>query len=394
MRGDVLDIVLVLATLLFAVSGYRQGLVVGLLSFVGFLGGGLLGAQLATPVADLVGGELSEPVIGLLVVFAVASMGQLLATAIGAALKGRLAAGGAQRADAIGGAVISTVSLLLVAWLVGIAVASSPFTGLARQVRSSAVLGAVDTLVPQSFRDLTDSFRRLVNEDSFPEVFGALQPTQVPEIEPPDRELSTSRAVRTAQPQVVKVTGVAQDCRKNVEGTGFAFARERVLTNAHVLAGVEEPKVQVGDQQFDARTVLYDPERDVAVLLVPGLEGTPLTFAAMEADDGDSAIVAGYPQGGPFRAEPARVRTVQQARGPDIYDEGSVTREVYALRARVRPGNSGGPLLSPEGRVYGLVFAAAADDADTGYALTADEVESSVLEGRTATAEVSTQGCD
>jgi S1-C subfamily serine protease len=165
------------------------------------------------------------------------------------------------------------------------------------------------------------------------------------------------------------------------------------MTNAHVVAGVGRPNVQVGDQVLQATVVVYDPDRDIAVLRVPGLTGTPLAFTD-RARTGDSAIVVGYPQDGPFRADAARIRGIQDARGPDIYQRHTVVREIYALRARVRPGNSGGPLISPTGGVYGVVFAAAADDPQTGYALTAAEVRSDAVKGRTATERVSTQSCD
>jgi S1-C subfamily serine protease len=139
--------------------------------------------------------------------------------------------------------------------------------------------------------------------------------------------------------------------------------------------------------------VLYDPERDVAVLSVPGLGGTPLQFAD-PISRGQSAIVVGYPEDGPFLAVAARVRSVQNARGPDIYQNRQVTRQIYSLFAVVRPGNSGGPLLTPSGRVAGVVFAAAVDNARTGYALTAHEVAPDAAAGASATQAVSTQGCD
>jgi S1-C subfamily serine protease len=165
------------------------------------------------------------------------------------------------------------------------------------------------------------------------------------------------------------------------------------MTNAHVVAGVRSPTVHVGDRQLDATVVLYDPNRDVAVLDVPGLSARPLVIAG-RARTGESAIVIGYPQDGPYRADPARVRGVQEAKGPNIYDSRTVVREIYALRARVRPGNSGGPLVSTRGEVLGVVFAAAADDPQTGYALTAKEVAGDAAAGRTATASVSTGRCD
>jgi S1-C subfamily serine protease len=139
--------------------------------------------------------------------------------------------------------------------------------------------------------------------------------------------------------------------------------------------------------------VLYDPNRDVAVLDVPGLRAAALRFAG-PAGRGDSAVVLGYPEDGPFTAGAARVRDTQQATGPNIYQDRQVTRQIYAIEAQVRPGNSGGPLITPGGRVDGVVFAASTDDPSTGYALTAREVAADARRGAAAAAVVSTQGCD
>jgi S1-C subfamily serine protease len=199
--------------------------------------------------------------------------------------------------------------------------------------------------------------------------------------------------VQSARPSILKVTGVAESCRRRIEGSGFVYAPQRVMTNAHVVAGVAAPSVEVGDRQLPARVVLFDPVRDVAVLAVPGLARPALAFAGA-ASTGASAVVAGYPENGPFRSDAARVRGTQRARGPDIYQRSTVVREIYALRGLVQPGNSGGPLLDPSGRVYGVVFAAAADDPQTGYALTAKEVAEDARAGQAATARADTQGCD
>lgn len=394
MHGDLLDVILLVAILLFAVSGYRQGFVVGVLSFVGFLGGGVFGAVVAPtlvrtgPLADVPRTALA---IGLVFVFA--SIGQLLATVVGSWVRKRLVWKPARVVDAIAGSLVSVVSLLLVAWLVGTAVASSPFTGLASQVRRSQVLAVVNDVVPGGAKGMFQSFRRLVDDSGFPEVFGDLVPTRVRPVVPPDPALARSAVVTAVRDRIFKITGVANACSKRIEGTGFLYAPHRVMTNAHVLAGVKNPKVHVGDRELDATTVLYDPDRDVAVLHVPDLDAVPLAFGG-RAGSGDNAIVIGYPQDGPYRADAARIRGIQNAKGPNIYESRTVIREIYALRARVRPGNSGGPLVAPNGKVYGVIFAAAADDPQTGYALTAKEVAPDATRGRTATAGVSTGRCD
>jgi S1-C subfamily serine protease len=393
-HGDLLDLFLLVAMVLFAFSGYRQGFVVGVLSFLGFLGGGVLGAALAPVLlrsGALSGAPRTPLAIGL--VFLCASLGQLLATMAGGWVRRRLVWRPVRLVDAVAGSAMSVVSLLLVAWLVGTAVASSPFTGLASQVRRSQVLAVVDDAVPGGAKGMFDSFRHLVDDRGFPEVFGDLVPTQVRSVDPPDPALARSAVVTSVRSRIFKITGVARSCSRRIEGTGFLFAPHRVMTNAHVVAGVRSPKVHVDGKELDATVVLYDPNRDVAILAVPELSRPPLRFAG-QARTGQSAIVIGYPQDGPYRADAARIRGTQDARGPNIYDSRTVVREIYALRGRVRPGNSGGPLVSPRGEVYGVVFAAAADDPQTGYALTAAEVSADARHGRTATQPVSTRSCD
>lgn len=394
MQGDLLDVVLVLAAVLFAVSGYRQGFVVGVLSFVGFLGGGVLGARVAPTVASYeLLAELPSAAVGLVVVFLLASVGQVLASLLGGALRRRLTWHPARQVDAAAGAVVSVVSLLLVSWLVARAVATSPYPALAGQVRRSVVIGAVDGVLPDAGRRFFTSFRDLVDDSGFPEVFDDLRPSDPNDLPPPDPALAGSGAVTQAEPSVLKVLGEAVACGRNVEGTGFVYADERVMTNAHVVAGVERPRVEVGDRRLEARVVVYDPARDVAVLAVPGLGRPALDFSPEQAGSGDDAIVVGYPLDGDFRPVSARISGTQDARGFDIYGESSVVREIYALRGQVLPGNSGGPLLDPSGGVYGVIFAAAADDPGVGYALTAEEVASQAEAGRTATEAVSTGDC-
>jgi S1-C subfamily serine protease len=391
---DALDLVLIALCLVVAVSGYRQGFIVGVLAAVGFLGGGALGVKYAPELHSHFASTQSAP-FGLAVVVVAAVLGQLIATAVGVALR-RLTGGlpALRLADSVAGAAVSVVPLLLVAWIIGTSIAHSAASGVSEQVRDSAVLRGVDAVVPADARTWFAPFRRLLDENDLPEVFGGIGQDRVTPVAPPNPKLARSHAVQVAQPDVVKITGDAAACSRRLEGSGFVYATDRIMTNAHVVAGVRSPTVQTSDgRTLPAVVVRFDPNRDVAVLDVPGLDRTPLGFGGALAR-GRSAVVVGYPEDGPFTAGAARIRAVEQARGPNIYQDREVTRQVYSLYAVVRPGNSGGPLLTPGGSVAGVVFAAAVGDAHTGYALTAAEVAPDAAAGRSATAAVSTGGCD
>jgi len=164
-----------------------------------------------------------------------------------------------------------------------------------------------------------------------------------------------------------------------------------VMTNAHVVAGIDEPTVRVGGvgRTYEARVVLFDPQKDVAVLYVPDLRAPVLEFVK-DAGRGDSAVVAGYPQDGALNLQAATVANRLQARGQNIYNDATVTREIYSVRSTVRPGNSGGPLLTTEGQVFGVVFARSTTDAETGYVLTTGEVADDAERAADATAPVDT----
>jgi S1-C subfamily serine protease len=235
----------------------------------------------------------------------------------------------------------------------------------------------------------------LLTAGQYAQVFGALGAETALAVPPPDRAVLRDRGLLRARDSVVKIEGVATSCSRKIEGSGFVVAPHLVVTNAHVVAGVTEgPEVFTrSGAQFPARVVLFDPRRDVAVLDVPGLPARPLRLALAAAPFGGDAIVAGYPLAAPFTAVAARVGRDELAVGPDIYQTVQITRQIYPVRAVVRPGNSGGPLLSPGGRVYGMVFAAATSLPDTGYALTAAEIAPDVRRGEQHGATVSTGAC-
>ena len=208
----------------------------------------------------------------------------------------------------------------------------------------------------------------------------------------PDPAVAHAAGVEQARPSVVKIVGWAPSCFRTIESSGFVFAPQHVVTAAHLVAGAGGMvTVTAGHHTFHGTVVLYDPERDVAVLYVLGLRARPLAFAP-PAKSGDSAAVAGYPLNG-FTAVPARIGSEQSVNIPDIYQTHTVTRGIYPVRAVVGPGDAGGPLLTPSGEVDGMMFAAAAGLKDTGYALTASEIRPDVRHGAHATAPVSTHGC-
>jgi S1-C subfamily serine protease len=189
----------------------------------------------------------------------------------------------------------------------------------------------------------------------------------------------------------VKIIGVAE-CERGVEGSGFVYAPGRIMTNAHVVAGVDEPFIDVNGRRTRANVVLFNPRLDVAVLATGNLGLEPLDFQNT-GKAGDDAAILGYPENGPFDARAARIRGELTLRSPDIYDRGQHMRRTYSVRGLVRSGNSGGPLVSRKGNVLGVIFAASVTDRSTGYALTAGQVANAAERGSTATSRVDTGTC-
>ena len=219
-------------------------------------------------------------------------------------------------------------------------------------------------------------------------------PVQLVNVSAPDPAALNSPGVQAARGSVVKVTGSAPSCGRGIEGSGFVYAPQHVMTAAHDVAGITwEQKVTTADGvTYRATVVFYDPRADIAVLDVPGLNVAPLRFSA-QANPGDNAVVAGYPLDHAFTAVPARIAGVLRAEGTSIYQAGHVDRQVYEIRA-LQPGDSGGPLLSPSGTVDGMVQDVDSGVPDTGFALTASYMQADAKAAASATAPVSTQSCE
>ncbi|HEY0774383.1 MAG TPA: MarP family serine protease [Nocardioidaceae bacterium] len=389
---NVLDWILVVVVLAYAVSGYWQGFISGAFATAGLLLGGFVSVLWLVP--QLLGDadpSLWVSLGALFVVLLSASFGQAIFQYVGSRIRDRITWQPVRAVDAVGGAALSAAAVLVVAWVLGVAVSGSALPGISGQVRSSAVLSEVDDVMPDEADEALRAFNEVVGSSFFPRYLEPFAPERIIEVGPPSDKVARDPQVRTARASVLKIRG-ENDCGRGVEGTGFVYSPGRVMTNAHVVAGVDDPVVLVGEQEVPARVVHYDPDLDVAVLAVAGLDRPFLRFDKT-GEARDDAAVLGYPNDGPYNVQAARIRGEQRLRSPDIYGSGTVVREVFSIRSLVRPGNSGGPLLSTDGDVYGVIFAASVTDRDTGYALTADQVSESAAQGLTNNREVGTGDC-
>jgi len=391
---DLLDLIIILICIGFAISGYRQGFVVGVMSFFGFVGGLLLGVWVVPQVMSHFQSSLVVSTISLCAVLALAVLGQVIATTIGSRVRREMTWRPVQAVDQGAGAVVSVISVLLVSWFLGLALATSAMPVVVSQVHESRILAGIQKVLPADSSTWFHSFSSVLGRSGFPQVFGPFTQETIANVPAPDQAVLKESGVVSAESSIVKIVGDAPGCGKQIEGSGFVFSQDHVMTNAHVVGGVTSPTVQIGGvgEQYRARVVLYDPETDISVLYVPGLNAPSLQFDTSGKAE-DDAVVAGFPEDGPFSAVAARIRQEMDAQGQDIYDRNTVTRDIFSLYSTVLQGNSGGPLLSPTGQVYGVVFAKSLQDASTGYALTASQVQQDAQQGADLTTPVDTDGC-
>jgi S1-C subfamily serine protease len=388
---NVLDWCLVALVGIYALSGYWQGFITGAFATAGLLLGGLLGIWVAPLALGDAAPSLWVSLGALFIVIISASLGQALFQYAGSRIRDRITWQPIRAVDAVGGAALSAAAVLLVAWALGVAVSGTRIGAITPLVRDSTILARVDETLPADSGKVLQTFNNVVGTTFFPRYLEPFAPERIVAVEPGDPRMLTDPDVVAAQASVVKVRG-ANGCGSGVEGTGFFFAPGRLMTNAHVVAGVTRPEVEVGGSTVVASVVLYDENLDIAVLSIPDA-GVPHLALDTEAQPGDDVAAVGYPEDGPYDVQAGRIRSQQRLRSPDIYGEGTVIRQVYSLRALIRPGNSGGPILTSAGDVAGMVFAASVSDQDTGYALTASQVSESAALGITQDAPVDTGTC-
>ena len=390
MGFDLVDLVILAATLIGLANGYRRGFWLSAAQYAGLVGGVLLGAAAATPLLNSLGihNPGARPLGAALVLVIGGSLGSSIGFAAGEPIRRRILRAGVHTAtDSIGGAVLSVVTVLTMCWFVGLSFSRGPSAEIAQQIQRSVVLHTLDNAAPRPPAFLA-SVEGILSGVNFSPVFAGLEPGSLPPPLPIPGAVDTP-GVKRAADSVVKVAGFG--CGGMVTGSGFPVGTGYIVTNAHVVSGTSEHTIQTpGGALLDATVIFFDPERDVAVLYVPGYRGAPLTFGS--ASRGTTGAVIGYPGGGPEQTSPAIVDGEVPAEGRDIYNANLVTRQILVIQARVRPGNSGGPLVDLDGRVLGLVFATSAGDPNQAYALSDGEIAGDINQAQSHPTPTNTSG--
>jgi S1-C subfamily serine protease len=368
---NLLDLMILVAAASAALGGYRLGLLARAASWVGLAIGLVLAARVLPRILE----EFQGPDSGarLLVAAGVlmggAFIGQGLGLLAGAHMHRFIPHGPLKSLDKAAGGLVGVFGILVAFWLLLPAMADVRGWS-AQQVRGSTIARAIHDNAPRP-PDTLQALRRLVGDTSFPRVFDALRPAPVTGPPPETTGIDPAILERVAA-STVKVEGEA--CRRIQEGSGFAAAPDTVVTNAHVVAGVDSPRVlRPNGRTLRATVVVYDSDRDLAVLSVPGLGQNPLPIANGRA--GQQGAVFGHPGGqDPLRIAPARINQRVSAVGRDLYDAHQTRRDVFILAADLQSGDSGGALVDQAGAVIGVAFAIAPDRPGTAYALTSAEL--------------------
>lgn len=370
-----LDLAVIAIAFVAAVSGWRSGALGSLMSFIGVVLGAVAGVLLSPHLVGNISGPRTKLFAALFLILALVVVGEIAGVVLGRAVRSAIRNPGLRLIDSTVGVALQLVAILVAAWLLATPLTSSDQPNLAAAVKGSRVLSEVDKVAPTWLKSVPQRLSALLDNSGLPDVLEPFGRTPIVNVDAPDASLANDAVVAATRPSVVKIRGVATSCQKVLEGSGFVVAPNRVMSNAHVVAGADSVTVEADGETYEAWVVSYDPDADISILDVPDLPVPPLVFAESPAPQGTDAVVMGYPGGGDFLATPARVREIIELNGPDIYQKTTVTREVYTVRGTVRQGNSGGPMINRAGKVLGVVFGAAVDDVDTGFVLTAKEVE-------------------
>ena len=385
------DLILLAVLIAYAIYGFRRGFIRSIAAFVGLA----IGAVVGFFVVPLIGNWVPDSNWRVAVVLASAIVIVIGGYAAGVAVGSRLGKRAWETAlhvpDRLLGAVVNVIATALVVALISTSLASFGIPLLSRAIGQSTVLRVIAALTPDPLESFLAQVRSTLVDDGLPAITEALGGiVDAPDI--PDVETGTD-ALSTASQSVVRITGTAAACSQNQAGSGFIVAKGRVVTNAHVVSGVSQPVIETRDGQVLTGTIVYfDPKDDLAVIAVPGLKAAALVLADTVGRNA-TGVIDGYPFGGPFVTNPAKVVSVDTASVNDIYGTSRSDREVYSLATTVNEGDSGGPFLTEKGEVAGVVFAKSANTANLGYAMTMKELDPVAEQAPGLSAEVPSGTC-
>lgn len=372
---NLLDVLLLLSLVSALAVGYRLGFVTRVASWAG-LAVGIVAASLVLPTILRTfanGDAFSRLLITLFTYVLVAALGGSAGEAVGYSVRRRIPTGGLRTIDRVGGAGVGVIGLLILIWLIAPIAAEVPGPA-ARFVRNSAVVQWVDDLAPPQPGPIM-ALRNQVAQTRFPEVFAGLQPAPQVGAPPSQLPLSAEQLDRVVSASVA-VESVG--CGAVHEGSGFIVAPRTVVTNAHVVAGSTDLTIKrPTGEAFSGQVVVFDDDRDLAVLDVPGLEGPALSIG--DAPPGTQGAVVGYPGGQDEpRPVPASIEDERLAVGRDIYGRDRVERRILFLAANLAQGDSGSAVVDANGVVVGVSFAIAPDQPNVAYALDDQELQAAL----------------
>ncbi|MDQ0148012.1 MULTISPECIES: MarP family serine protease [Pseudarthrobacter] len=386
----VLDIVLILALLSYLIYGLRNGFLVTVGGLVGFAAGAIA-AFFAVPLVSTFvedsGWRLTAIIAAAVVLMA---LGHGLGTMVGRQLRGVVRIRPLRAVDRLVGGALNLVVSALVMSMLAFSVSSLGVPVVSQQLAESKVIRFIDGLTPTPVKATMAELRSTVIGNGIPTLLEGLDQGQAVQV--PNTSTNTPALNKAAQ-SVLRIAGTAYECGQNQTGSGFVVSEDRVVTNAHVVAGVSQPVVEMPDGgAMPGRVVYFDTRRDLAVLAVDNLPSQPLQLSR-DLPGGSQAAFAGYPHGGPFQSKPATVQDIATVLVPDIYGNNPSPEDIYRLAGDVQPGNSGGPLLTTDGQVAGVVFAKATSDAEVGFAITMGDLDPVAEQAPSLSSPVSSGQC-